>query len=468
MSSRYIFPQIVLSLCILLVFDGIPLYGKASKNKFGIYNLYNSLSIKKYSEISIRSESLKLETIGDEVYASEYHDQFNSAKAICQTEVGEIDTGVSDFGSSKLVEIESYEKIKKQAQEEGKFIFVNFYGKNCSLCVLLEGTIASNVDIQSVISQHYVLYKIDVNASRKHPLVKKLGIRKVPLFAIVSPWGHVLNVYMPSNNPEAIRNMLVNTAEKVDLQSIFQISDSLSNGGSSIAQIAGQELLKSSFGSSVVNQQYLYKEVLGPRKEWDDRQKRELIFKLLPSIQDPKLQAYFLNHLIEFRNIYSKKELNEKVYELAFLGAQMNYDLNDIFLFLEQKIIDDVDYYLIRSEVDYYTFIFPDTSARFNAQLDLYTEFQYDEWSKFRSVLYEMILTAKTQEDFYYLEEIALKYEPYAVDYEWLDLYCLLLYKSGLEEDALGLINEIKAKAMAKGINYRPAIYGLQKDGDGN
>lgn len=463
MSSKFVFLT-VLNLGILLLFDCQAVYGKGLIDNCGKSLLHADFCIKNDSECLVSNEPLQFESNGDKVHKVENDGHYKQAKTARHQLRVKLEKTVIDAGPSVLFELESYEEIKKQAREERKFIFVNFYRKNCSPCVLLDGTIASSQDLQKIISEHYILYKIDIRASRKHPLVKDLKVKSAPFLAIVSPWGHVLNVYLPSNNPKAIENILIKTVEYLDLDRLFLVSESLSNDEANVTQIVGYELLKSSFGSTVINQLYLYKDVLGPQKSWKEREKRELIFNLIPAINDQKLQFYFLDHLLEFRNIFSKMELNEKVYDLAFLGAGQVYDLNTIYGFLEDNILGEVDYYLIRSEIDYHTYVFPDTLARLNAQLDLYLDYQYEEWDDFKSIFFEMILTAQSQEDFYYLEQIALRYEPYAVDYEWLDLYALILYRSGLEQEALGLINEIKAKAFEKGVNYKPAIYNLKKD----
>ena len=149
---------------------------------------------------------------------------------------------------------------------------------------------------------------------------------------------------------------------------------------------------------------------------------------------------------------------------MAFVYIDKMQELWPVQDFLETNIIGNSEYFLLKSEVDFYTYINPDSLARLEVQLELYQYFQYEEWSKFRSIFLNMILTAKTQANYYDLEGIALKYKPYAVDYEWLDLYSLILYKSGLENEALEMIVEIREMAWAKGINYKPAIYSLRKE----
>jgi thiol-disulfide isomerase/thioredoxin len=356
----------------------------------------------------------------------------------------------------------SFLTIKKRAQEERKLIFVDFYADWCKPCKELERTTFRHPELQDALNKYFIPYKVDIEKKQDHALIKEVKLSFVPLLIVVSPWGHVLHVYNRSRNPEGMRDVLMSIVDAVHLEDVFAKMDSSVYDIKEEENIAGKEILLASLGSVEIHSKYFIDDVLGAKKTWKEEDQQRLIFDMVTVIQNEEVRSYFLRHIRDFEGKYTIDELNTKVYDLAFVNINQVNDLSSIHDFLKSNIIGGSDYYLLKSEVDYYALLFPDDLSKLDAQLALYQEFQIDEWGTFKTIFLEMILTAITKNHFKDLKTVAHLYKGRAEDHEWLDLYSLILYKNGEEKAALKLIQEIKELAWAKGINYQPAIYNLK------
>ena len=94
------------------------------------------------------------------------------------------------FGDGPFVKL-SYSKALKQAEEEGKLVFVDFYTTWCGPCKMLDKYTWPNEVVQGWLTEHTVPLKID--ADRQRGLARKYGVRSYPSLVFIDPSGRRLH-----------------------------------------------------------------------------------------------------------------------------------------------------------------------------------------------------------------------------------------------------------------------------------
>jgi len=98
------------------------------------------------------------------------------------------------FPYSKGIDFQdkNWADILKTAQLEGKYIFIDAYADYCLPCKAMEKETFSQAPIADFFNQHFVSYKMDIEADKNDYLVQIYQIKELPALLFLNPEGVLL------------------------------------------------------------------------------------------------------------------------------------------------------------------------------------------------------------------------------------------------------------------------------------
>ncbi|MEN3040037.1 MAG: thioredoxin family protein [Bacteroidia bacterium] len=84
----------------------------------------------------------------------------------------------------------SWEALLKEAQKQGKPIFVDFYAVWCGPCKMLERYTFSNPEVGAYVEKNYIAYRIDAERGEGSSLADRYRIRAYPTIVFLDPQGN--------------------------------------------------------------------------------------------------------------------------------------------------------------------------------------------------------------------------------------------------------------------------------------
>jgi len=84
----------------------------------------------------------------------------------------------------------NYSNARKQALQENKLLFIDFWAQWCSICIAINNGILKNTEVLDALHKHYIPVKVDGTKSDTEPyktLQNKFNIAGFPTFIIVDP-----------------------------------------------------------------------------------------------------------------------------------------------------------------------------------------------------------------------------------------------------------------------------------------
>ncbi len=108
--------------------------------------------------------------------------------------IGYIFCTTTVFSYSKGIDFqdESWANILKTAQTQNKHIFIDAYADYCLPCKAMEKETFSQVVVGDFFNEHFVSYKMDIEASKNDYLVHIYKIKELPALLFLSPEGILL------------------------------------------------------------------------------------------------------------------------------------------------------------------------------------------------------------------------------------------------------------------------------------
>ncbi len=97
--------------------------------------------------------------------------------------------------------------ILKTAQLEGKYIFIDAYADYCLPCKAMEKETFSQAPIADFYNQHFVNYKMDIEADKNDYLVQIYQIKELPALLFLSPEGVLLQKIIGKQTAEPLLNL---------------------------------------------------------------------------------------------------------------------------------------------------------------------------------------------------------------------------------------------------------------------
>ncbi|MGB1241792.1 MAG: thioredoxin family protein [Chitinophagales bacterium] len=113
------------------------------------------------------------------------------------------------FPYSKGIDFQdkNWADILKTAQSEGKYIFIDAYADYCLPCKAMEKEIFSQTPIADFYNQHFVNYKMDIEADKNDYLVQIYQIKELPALLFLSPEGVLLQKVIGKQRAEPLLNL---------------------------------------------------------------------------------------------------------------------------------------------------------------------------------------------------------------------------------------------------------------------
>jgi len=82
---------------------------------------------------------------------------------------------------------EDWNKAKQIAKDQNKLILIDFYATWCGPCKAFSAKLAENKDLQNQLSKDFVMLKYNAEKDKKFNLTKKFHINAYPTFVAISP-----------------------------------------------------------------------------------------------------------------------------------------------------------------------------------------------------------------------------------------------------------------------------------------
>lgn len=103
-------------------------------------------------------------------------------------------TGVSEGLKAQgiIFEKSGYEEVRKQAKENGKLIFIDFYTTWCGPCKSLSKNVFTQKEVGDYFNSHFLCLKIDAEREGKE-LAKKYDVSSFPTMIFLNDKGEVVN-----------------------------------------------------------------------------------------------------------------------------------------------------------------------------------------------------------------------------------------------------------------------------------
>ena len=113
------------------------------------------------------------------------------------------------FSYSKGIEFQdkNWADILKIAQLEGKYIFIDAYADYCLPCKAMEKETFSQAPIADFYNQHFVNYKMDIEADKSDYLVQIYQLKELPALLFLRPEGVLLQKVIGKQTVEPLLNL---------------------------------------------------------------------------------------------------------------------------------------------------------------------------------------------------------------------------------------------------------------------
>ena len=98
----------------------------------------------------------------------------------------------------------SYNEVIEQAEEEEKFVLLDFTASWCKPCQLMKKETFTDADLGKYVNEHFVSTHVDVQKTEGRSLASKYGIRSIPTLIILDGKGRIVKTLIGYQTAEAL------------------------------------------------------------------------------------------------------------------------------------------------------------------------------------------------------------------------------------------------------------------------
>jgi hypothetical protein len=403
-----------------------------------------------------RREILSRNSASEPYLSLHPHRRFSATQIIPRTEfvVEKIGKGVNIlFNEGNL------EEVLEKSQQDANLIFLYVYAENDVPSKEMEQRTFMNQEVVSYLNRNFTCSQFSLEEAEENGILYMAELEFLPSFIIMTPLGQIIQIFdgfiLPANLMAILKPY-----EGFDVYKLFYAYDKRKGSDGKKIKSAYLDLFRQLRDLDHPVAPEFVKFFEDETKNWESPEAKNVIFKYLIPSEKKKYNQIFLENLPYFERTFGKEEVAKKLYFNAYQRV-LDKGLekyNEFEKYLNKNAPHYTDSLYAYFLVEYFSTLRVNKSSYIVAVLEYLNTYNKNNWA----IASRHLMTVGINTDDIIVinrcMDILKKYEGRVTEYEYLDIYSLLLYKSGNEKEALELVSRIMSLARKSGVNYDVAL----------